>query len=202
MTSVSLGLNFVYFVRFEWGDEPIAQVLPVNSFEQLLINLANERLQGQFNLEVIEREQVLLAHDISAIITHDLGDYYIGGVPRRADRVGGGGGRRHPAVRRAHRRDPAGARSHSIIAEIICEIISESIALPSQATDDAGRMDGKASADAAAEVDTKLLNELHARFGPKGASGGNGRYVIPRFGSSETFAISHYAGEVVYSVDG
>ena len=69
MTSVSLGLNFVYFVRFEWGDEPIAQVLPVNSFEQLLINLANERLQGQFNLEVIEREQVLL--------TRDLGDSHL-----------------------------------------------------------------------------------------------------------------------------
>ena len=54
----------MYFVRFEWGDESIAQVLPINSFEQLLINLANERLQGQFNLEVIEREQVLLTRDL------------------------------------------------------------------------------------------------------------------------------------------
>ena len=81
-------------------------------------------------------------------------------------------------------------------------MIAEIMARLSQATDDAGRMDGKASADAAAESDTKLLNELHARFGPKGANGGNSRYVIPRFGSSETFAISHYAGEVIYSIDG
>ena len=56
-------------MRCEWSDESIAQVLPINSFEQLLINLANERLQGQFNLEVIEREQVLL--------TRDLGDSHL-----------------------------------------------------------------------------------------------------------------------------
>ncbi len=52
-----------------------------------------------------------------------------------------------------------------------------------QATDDAGRMDGKASADAAADADAKLLNELHARFG--GGTKGSGGYIVPRFASSE-----------------
>jgi CBS domain-containing protein len=127
------------------------ETLGANSFEQLLINLANERLQQHFNEHVIGRE---------------LAEYRREGVVWTAN--------------------VAWADSAPCV-QLVDAILS--------ATDDTWRF----ATDRTADKD--LLQSLHARFGARGRQK-HSCYREPKIGSSQAFAIAHYAGEVAYQVDG
>lgn len=126
------------------------ETLGANSFEQLLINLANERLQQHFNEHVIGRE---------------LAEYRREGVVWTAD--------------------VAWADSAPCV-QLVDAILS--------ATDDTWRF----ATDRTADKD--LLQSLHARFGARGRQK-CACYCEPKIGSSQSFAIAHYAGAVAYQVE-
>lgn len=128
------------------------EVFEYNSFEQLLINYANEALQRHFNKHIFEIEQQEYASegiDWSYVTFTD----------------------NQPCLDLIEGR-PFG-KSGILMA-----------------MDDVWRMKGK-------EADEKFLAEIHLNFEFK-----HQNYIKPRMDSDQCFGIKHYAGSVIYTVEG
>ena len=153
-----------------------------NTFEQLLINFANETLQNQFNRHIFEMEQEDYERegvDWSYVSFNDnqpclaLLDSRYYREPTAPDLVAGGAASSGSAV-------AGGGKSAS--APCLFSILDDVKSVGGGGT---GNSDGR------------FLSTLHSAFANKCEA-----YVKPRLHSDICFGVKHYAGTVMYSVEG